>query len=104
MPTSASLFFGDQGRPAGAGAQQFREQFESAMAQNETLLALDDAEAASKDATTTEVADLADQVGKVSVADVPNGKAAPEAADAVPSSEAGTADAAPALGQAKDAE
>ena len=48
-----------------AGAQQFREQFEQAMAQNETLLALDDAEANSKDATPTEVSDLADQVSSV---------------------------------------
>ncbi|KAK9812010.1 hypothetical protein WJX73_008384 [Symbiochloris irregularis] len=54
-------------------AQQFREQFENAMSQNETLLALDDAEANSKDANPTEVSDLADQVGKVSVADTPNG-------------------------------
>ena len=53
------------------GAQQFKEAFESAMAQNETLLALDESEANSKDATTTEVSDLADQVGKVSVADSP---------------------------------
>ena len=82
-----------------AGAQQFREAFEAAMAQNETLLALDDAEANSKDASTTEVSDLADQVGKVTVTDTPNGSAAEEAA--TNGSEPATS-AAP--GQAKDAE
>ena len=64
-----------------AGAQQFREHFEAAMAQNETLLALDDAEAASKDEAPTEVSDLADQVSKVSVAE-PNGTASSASANA----------------------
>ena len=63
------------------GAQQFREQFENAMSQNETLLALDDAEANSKDANPTEVSDLADQVGKVSVSDTPNGNGAASEAE-----------------------
>lgn len=61
------------------------------MSQNETLLALHESEANSKDADTTQVADLADQVGRVTVSD----SSAAEDATASSDAASGGADATP---------